>query len=34
MPFGGRTFLLEYGKYGDDLVFYEEGDSTPYKVNK
>jgi len=34
MPYEGRTFIIEYGKYGSDLVLYEEGDNTAYMENK
>jgi len=34
IPYDGRTFIIEYGKYGNDLVLYEDGQNTPYEVNK
>jgi hypothetical protein len=34
IPYQGRTLILEYGKYGNDLVVYEEGSNTPLEVNK
>jgi hypothetical protein len=34
IPYQGRQFILEYGKYGDDLVLYEDGNPTSYEVNK
>ena len=34
IPYDGRTFIIEYGKYGNDLVLYEDGQNTPYDVNK
>ena len=33
-PYEGRNYIIEYGKYGGDLVFYETGDSTSYEENK
>ncbi|HEX5111244.1 MAG TPA: hypothetical protein VFV79_00240 [Saprospiraceae bacterium] len=30
----GRTFVIEYGKYGNDLVLYEDNNDTPFEINK
>jgi hypothetical protein len=34
IPYQGRTLIIQYGKYGNDLVLFEEDDTTPFEVNK
>lgn len=34
IPYQGRTFIIEYGKHGNDLVLYEDGGNTPFEINK
>jgi hypothetical protein len=34
IPYQGHTFIIEYGKYGNDLVLYEDESNTSFEVNK
>jgi len=34
IPYQGRTLVIEYGKYGNDLVLYEDESNSSFEVNK
>ncbi|MGB4849381.1 MAG: hypothetical protein WBP41_15760, partial [Saprospiraceae bacterium] len=34
IPYQNRTFIIEYGKYGDELVLYEDRGNTTFEENK
>jgi hypothetical protein len=34
IPYQGRTLTIQYGKYGNDLVLFEEDDTSSYEVSK
>lgn len=34
IPYQQTQLILEYGKYGNDLILYEDGGNSPYEANK